>query len=224
MDTRPIDSRRSRSTPGTSGMPARVAVIFVALIASGAAAQAPAPTTFIIRRGADTVATERFTRDNGILSGAIVQLNGLRTEYVMTLRPDNSVEHVDLTRKGRQGNTSTLSVDFGDKSVQATATAGGQSEKFDVTAPSKPTPFLVVSFALSEQIARAANLSAGQSVKWTAVRLGSGDTATVTISRFHADSISIAMEDVGVRMAINAKGDVTGGTHQSLPWIVERKR
>ena len=177
--------------------------------------------TFIIRRGADTVAVEQFTRDGAVLNGVIIQKSGLRSEYVAVLKADNSVEHIDMTRKAAQ--PITIGIDFDPRAVDVSFSQAGQSEKASIPTPGRAAPFLVVSFALCEQIARAANLKPNDSVKWLMLRMGSGDTATATIARFHKDSISITMADVGVRLALNAKGDVVGGTHQSQPWIVERK-
>jgi len=188
-----------------------------------AATTAGAQTTFIVRKGADTVAIERFTRDAGTLTGEIIQTNGPRTRYVMTLKPDNSVEHADITRVTQQGATVTISFDIADKKVSATVGAGGQSESDEIVTPLRPLPFLAVSFALSEQIARCVSLPVGQSTQVTAMRLGQADTATATITRFHADSLSISMPNIGVKLALNAKGEVVGGTNQNQPWTVERK-
>src|SRR5439155_20778664 len=99
--------------------PMRLVPLLV-LIASSAGAQ-----TFIVRRGTDTVAIERFTRDKGTLTGEVVQPNGPRTRYVMTLKADNSVDHLDVTRTGRQGNQTTISADVNEKNVKATIGAQG---------------------------------------------------------------------------------------------------
>jgi hypothetical protein len=86
-----------------------------------------------------------------------------------------------------------------------------------------PAPFLAVSFALSEQLVRASHLAPGRSARWTAVRLGVGDTATVTVTRFRPDSVSLAMRDVELHVALSPAGEVVGGTHLAQHWTVERK-
>src|SRR5439155_21091051 len=129
----------------------------------------------------------------------------------------------DVTRTGRQGNQTTISADVNEKNVKATIGAQGQSEISEMVAPLPPVPFLAASFAISEQLALRANLAVGQSAKFTALRLGAGDSTTVTVTRFHADSLSLIMPDVALKLAVNAKGEVVGGTHLAQGWTVERK-
>ena len=199
-------------------MQVRTALLTAAVVASAAEAQG----TFIVRRGADTLAVEQFTREAGLLTGALTQKSGLRSEYVVVLKPDNSVERIDMTRKAAQ--PITIGIGFDPQAVNVSFQQGGQSENASIATPSgRAAPFLALSFALSEQIVRAANLKPNETVKWLLLRMGTGDTATATITRYHADSVSITMADVGLKLAINAKGEVVGGTHQSQPWIVERK-
>ena len=199
-------------------MQVRTALLTAAVVAAAAEAQGP----FIVRRGADTLAVEQFTREAGLLTGALTQKSGLRSEYVVVLKPDNSVERIDMTRKAAQ--PITIGIGFDPQAVNVSFQQGGQSENASIATPSgRAAPFLALSFALSEQIVRAANLKSNETVKWLLLRMGTGDTATATITRYHADSVSITMADVGLKLAINAKGEVVGGTHQSQPWIVERK-
>jgi len=197
------------------------------VIASGLAlplhAQQPVRSEFILRKGKDTVAVEIFSRDASTLTSEIYQSNGLRTQYTLNLRRDSSVQHVELTRQGRQGVGAGVSVDFSDTLVTATASGGGESQKFEFGSRGKTTPFLAVSFALVEQVAFASHLEVGKSKVWTAVRLAAGDTATLTVTRFHADSVLLAMPEVQIKVALSPKGEVIGGRHLTQDWLVERK-
>ena len=47
----------------------------------------------------------------------------------------------------------------------------------------------------------ASHLSVGKSRVWTACRLGAGDTTTLTVTRFHADSVLLAMSDIQLKLA-----------------------
>jgi hypothetical protein len=206
------------------GLLSRIA--FLALIAVAAhalPAQQPARSEFIIKKGKDTVGVEIFSRDAGTLTSEIYQSNGLRTQYTLNLRPDSSVQHVELTRQGRQGAGAGVSVNFGDTLVTATMSAGGESEKFEFSTHGKTTPFLAISFALAEQVMFASHLTVGKSQSWTAVRLGAGDTTTLTVTRFHADSVLLAMSDIQLKLALSRTGEVIGGRHMSQDWLVERK-
>ena len=179
---------------------------------------------FVIRRGNDTVAVERFTRDATSLTGDIAVSAGPHLEYVLLLAPNGRVERVDLTRTPRQGSPITVGVEFGAGSAHAVVGDAGGREEVDFPTPLAATPFLIQSFAITEQIVRTASLALGQQTKWTAVRLGAGDTATVTIARFHPDSVSLTMADVAVTVALDADGRVIGAVHSRQPWILERVR
>jgi hypothetical protein len=88
----------------------------------------------------------------------------------------------------------------------------------------KPNPFLINSFALMEQIARANRLAVGKSARVIAVRLGAGDTATVTVSRPHADSVVVDAPQGAVRMAVSSDGDVMGAIFPAQQWVIERRK
>jgi hypothetical protein len=200
-------------------------ICLIALCVLPLGAQSPWKTEFVTRKGKDTVAVERFTRDAATLtlSGDLTQSNGLHTEYVINLRPDQTSEHVEMQRKSPQGGASTLSIDFADTLIKAEAQAEGQSQKFSIPTLKKPQPFLLASFALFEQMVRASKPAAGKPVTWVAVRLGAGDTVTMTIERVHPDSVVVTAGQVAVRLAVSADGDLLGATYPTQSWTVERK-
>jgi hypothetical protein len=201
----------------------RIVVALVPGLGAAASRQhAVAPTEFVIRRGKDTVAIERFTRDGATLSGEISQATGIKTEYLMTLRSDHSVEHLEMSRQGRQGPPAIVSVDFGD-TVRVAVSSGGESGTESFAPPNRALPFFAVSFAISEQIVRATHLPVGQSAKYVFVRLGVGDTASATVTRFHRDSVSLSMPDVEITLALSPAGDVVGARHSKQGWTLERK-
>src|SRR6185436_3985540 len=130
------------------------------------------------------------------------QTNGPRFQYTANLLPDSSIVMVDLTRQTRAGVTTSILARFTDTLVTARVSAPAGSETVDLPVRGKSTPFLAVSFALAEQIIRSSHVGVGKSAKLTAVRLGIGDTATLTVSRFHADSASITVGDAELRVAL----------------------
>jgi hypothetical protein len=69
----------------------------------------------------------------------------------------------------------------------------------------------------------ASHLTVGKSQSWTAVRLGAGDTTTLTVTRFHADSVLLAMSDIQLKLALSRAGEVIGGRHMNQDWLIERK-
>jgi hypothetical protein len=188
------------------------------------AQQTPARSEFIIRKGNDTVAVEVFSRDAGTLTSEIYQSTGVRTQFTYTFKPDNTPVHVDMMRQGAQGQPSNVSISFGDTLVTASGTVGGESGDAAISIRGRATPFLVASFALSEQIVRSAHLELGKSATFTAMRLGAGDTTTLTVTRIHADSALLSMPGLQVKVCLSPKGDVVGGLHLTQGWTVERKQ
>jgi len=188
-----------------------------------AVAQEPSQQQFIIRKGKDTVAVERFTRDAGTLTGTLSQTNGVKMEYIANLRADHSVEHIELSRQGLQGPPVTLSVDFGDTLITAAFEAQGKKQQMSIATQARTIPFLVASFAILEQIALASHPAEGQKVKWTAVRLGAGDTASINVWRASADTTVISAPNGDVKLVM-AKGEVVGGVFGPAQWVIEKKK
>lgn len=198
-------------------------VALLLLAVSTAGAQDPAQQEFIIRKGKDTVAVERFTRDAGTLNGQLSQSNGVKVEYVANLRPDHSIEHIEMSRQGLQGPAVTLSVDFGDTLINAAFEAQGKKQQMTIPTQARTTPFLVNSFALLEQIALASHPAEGQKVKWIAARMGAGDTASISVTRGMADTVVISAPNGDVKLAMSKAGEVVGGWFAPAQWVVERK-
>jgi|SRR5689334_17135699 len=198
-------------------------LLLLTVASERAIAQDSGQQQFIIRKGKDTIAVERFTRDAGTLQGQLSQSNGVKMEYVANLRPDHSVEHIELSRQGLQGNAMTLSVDFGDTLVSATFESQGKKQQMNIPTQARTTPFLVNSFALLEQIAMASHPAEGQKVKWIAARLGAGDTASISVTRGIADTIVVSAPQGDVKLAMSKAGDVVGGSFAPAQWVIERK-
>jgi hypothetical protein len=196
----------------------------VALVSGRAVAQDAPQSEFIIRKGKDTVAVERFTRDASLLTSQLSQTNGVKFEYVANLRPDQTVEHIEMSRQGLQGPAMTLSVDFGDTLVAAAFEAQGKKQQMSIATQTRPMPFLVISFALLEQIARASHPAEAQKVKWIAVRLGAGDTASISVARGQADTLVISAPNGDIKLQLSKTGEVIGGWFGPAQWTIERKK
>lgn len=209
--------------PNPNSFVALVALVIVAVPGSPAAGQ-QAPSQFVITKGKDTVGVELFSRDAATLSSEIHLASGLRWQISANLRPDSSVDHIEATRLTRQGVSTGVTIHFGDTLVSAAISAPGGSERAEVATHSKAAPFLALSFALAEQLVQASHLADGGSRKWTVVRLGAGDTATLTISRFHRDSALFSTTDVELRVALSKEGEIVGGRHVGQDWTFERRK
>jgi hypothetical protein len=113
---------------------ARVLLLAGVAAPSPVFAQAPAPSRFVVRRGADTVATEEFTRSATLLKGTVASSNGARTNYAATLRPDGSVQRLEAARSGREPlpATVTTSIDFADTVAKISVAVGEQSQASEI--------------------------------------------------------------------------------------------
>jgi hypothetical protein len=197
--------------------------VMVALAIPLAAQQQQAKRSrFVITKGTDTVAVELFSRDGNVLTSEIYQTNGPRTQYTMDLKPDGSVSHVELTRLTQNNQSVGISIFFLDSTVKAQMSAQGQTEQFEFPSR-KSVPVLVVSFALCEQIVQASHLAVGKSAAYTAIRLGAGDTTQLTVTRFHQDSVSFAMQGAQLKAALGSNGEIVGGVHLGQGWTITRK-
>ena len=196
----------------------------VALCAGQMAAQPTAPkrSQFTITKGKDTIAVELFGRDGSSLISEIYQTNGPRTQYTMDLKPDSSISHVEFTRVNQANQSVGISIFFLDGTVKAQLTAQGQTEQYEF-ASKTAIPFLVVSFALCEQIIRSSRLAVGKSARYTAIRLGAGDTTALTVTRFHQDSVLFDMQGAQLKAALGTTGEVVGGVHMGQGWTITRK-
>jgi hypothetical protein len=129
---------------------------------------------------------------------------------------------VEFTRVTQNNQSVGVSVFFLDSTVKAQISAQGETEQLEF--PSRrAVPMLVVSFALCEQIIHASHLAVGKSATYTALRLGAGDTTQLVVTRFHPDSVSLAMQGVQLKAALGSKGEVVGGAHLGQGWTIVRK-
>jgi len=200
----------------------RLLVLLVAAVPLVAQQQQAKRSQFVITKGNDTVAVELFSRDGNALTSEIYQTNGPRTQYTMDLKPDSSISHVEFTRVTQNNQSIGISIFFLDSTVKAQMSAAGQTEQFEFPS-GRAIPILVVSFALCEQIVQASHLDVGKSAVYTAIRLGVGDTTQLTVTRFHKDSVSFAMQGAQLKAALGSKGEIIGGVHLGQGWTITRK-
>src|SRR5215211_6439201 len=110
----------------------RYALLLAGVAVSPAPVEGQSKVDFIIRKGKDTVAVERVTRDALTLTGDLKQANGVHTEYVANLRADSTVEHLEVSRQGTQGPAAVFSIDLADTLVRASITGGPQPANLTV--------------------------------------------------------------------------------------------
>jgi hypothetical protein len=170
-------------------------------------------TTFVVRKGNDTVSVERFARTAGTLRSE-VRVKAIGTFSISaTLRPNQTLAHIDAHSDSRAID---LAIDFPNASATVATSA-------DV--PPMSQAFLVNAISLTEQTIRSIHLALGDSAKISVVRLSARDVVAATVTRIHADSVTVRVPPIGVyRFAISSTGDILGGLFPAQGWTIERAK
>ena len=219
----PFDSLNEQ--PNISAMMTRllcaIAAAFLVLgLPIGAAAQAlPDSGGFVVWRGQDTVATERFTRTATRLEGTLALRNPRRTSerYSAVIGPDATLPLIEVTvsegadSAGAKGKiVQRARVIFRDDSaaVDEMGNAGIQTRVFGTEVGA--VPYLNLSFALLEQaVLRAKAADAGSQVAF--FNLGGGQTLMARLSPLGADSLRLDIGDTRIHLRMDARGRLLGG-------------
>ena len=194
--------------------------------APGTASAAPAgdsaaramPDGFVLLRGSDTLAVERYARDGDTLRGEIRDVaNGNRMMYTAAVGSDARVTWIQFALHG-PGATSAAGVGTvrlqGD-SIIADQQEEGKSETQRIAAPQGTSLYLNPSMALMEQVLRRARTVGGQRPQFPVFTISTQADARVdrpTVTWIGSDSAEIARSnDNRVRVAIGENGRILGG-------------
>jgi hypothetical protein len=188
-------------------------------------AQAPETAAFVIRHGADTIATERVSRTATEITGELTVLARKNTEgYHVVIAPDGTVPLVEVTvrmlapspqERARVGQRTRL-IFRGDSVAVDDITDRGLQTRVLPTQPGA-IPYLNLSFGLLEQAVRRAaaagkpefdvpffNLSGSQGQS-------GGQTVTGKVMRVGTDSVSLAIGNVEFLMQVDKDGRLLRG-------------
>jgi hypothetical protein len=211
-----------------------VVVGILALFARPAVVRSQAPETgeFAVTRGADTVALERFTREDVELRGSLVRGAGAsareRVRYRAVLVDDESAPLVDLSAwRADDPDASparqSARIIFKDDSV-AVDDAGRERGVFTRVFPTQRSavPYLNLSTAFLEQATRRAARVARDSLPVPFFNLGGGQTVSGTVRRLPPDSAMILIGTVEFRVRVDATGRILGGCVPSQDLVITR--
>jgi hypothetical protein len=186
---------------------------------------------FIIRRGSDTVATERFTRTATKLEGTLALRNSKKTSerYSAVVAPDATLPliQVTVTEGIDSGTTRSRIVQRGRVIFKADSAAVDEVGEAGLTTRVFGTeegavPYLNLSFALLEQaVRRARAANAGSRVAF--FNLGGGQTLVARISPLGADSLRLDIGDTRIHLLFDRNGRLLGGRIPVQDVVVERK-
>ena len=183
--------------------------------------------TFVIRHGADTIATERFTRTPTSLHGTLALRNAKRTsqDYEAVVAPDASVPLIEVIVRESQDTARVQdSVKVKGKVVQRARVIFKEDSAAvdDVTNHGLQTrvfgtgrgavPYMNLSFALLEQAIRRARAAATSPGQVPLFNLGGGQTVEGKVSRLGADSMAVDIGSVEFHLKVDPSGRVLGGS------------
>ncbi len=186
-------------------------------------AQTPDQTTFIIRRGSDTVATEQVAHTTTEIQGTLLLHSGRQTTYHAVLAPDATVPLIEVTVRQTSDNgkvkekvAQRTRIIFKDDSVSVDDITGNGLATLVMQTERGALPYLNLSFGLLEQVVRRANSLGKGNAEVAFFNLGSvdrhgGQTAKATVSRVGADSVSVAIGAVEFRLQVDSSGRLLGG-------------
>ncbi|HET9984704.1 MAG TPA: alpha/beta fold hydrolase [Longimicrobiales bacterium] len=197
------------------------AAVLIAALPGGASAQnASAADTFVVLRGSDTLAVERFSRSAGRLEGTLAEhVSGGQVAYTATIAADESVPHLGLQvhPPGQPESTvRSVTIDLrGDTAVVETP-AGPQR----LATRAGAFPYINLSFALLEQaVRRARKLGSGP------VELPffiGGQTVPATVRTVAGDTVSVVLGGADLRAVVDAAGRVVAASVPAQGVVVHR--
>jgi len=187
--------------------------------------------TFVIRRAADTVATERFARTATTLEGTLALRNtkGTSQVYHAVVAPDASVALIEVTVRERADTTQSkprivqrARVIFKEDSaaVDDVTNHGLQTRVFGTERGA--VPYLNLSFALIEQAIRRSRASDPGGGQVPFFNLGGGQTVDGKLSPLGADSLALAIGSVEFHLRVDSSGRVLGARIPAQQVVVDR--
>lgn len=186
---------------------------------------------FFIRRGTDTVATERFIRTATRLEGTLTLRNtkGTSERYSAVIAPDATVPLIEVTVRegadtgaGRARIVQRVRVIFKEDSaaVDEVGSAGLMTRVLGTE--QRAIPYLNLSFALLEQAVRRARVADGGS-RVPFFNLGGGQTLVARLFPLGADSLRLDIGDTRIHLRVDRQGRVLGGRIPLQDVVVERQ-
>jgi hypothetical protein len=223
------------TSPSVQEQPAAGAV--VPTTPAPAARATPIPTIergvfTLIRGGADTLATERFTRTPTQLDVDFATRAQGRFAYTATLQPDATVSRLEArfyrigSAAGDAPSQRSVATFQGDTILAEDRPEGGQTRSTRIATQRNAIPYLNPSISLVEQIIRRARTvsggAAGPIQVPTFIASSGAQTMTATVTFIGADSATLARANAELRMRVDDTGRLLGARMPAQNLVVER--
>jgi dienelactone hydrolase len=198
----------------------------LSITGSSLLAQTPEESGFVILRGQDTIAVEKFTRTPAHLEGELVdRLQFFRQTYSADIAGDKSISTmvVELRKAGNDPKAAPIqrvSMAFHADTVIAQVGTGASMQTQRLTTAPSAVPYINLSFALTEQALRHAKSLGTKNVPLFLVN--GGQTVYATLASASGDSTSITIGGTELRVKVDADGRLLGGVVPSQVITVHR--
>ncbi len=203
----------------------RIAGLLILLLAPAAAAQ---EATYVVRRGADTVAVETVRRTPGRLEATLLDPGQrVRWRYAATLGPGETVVRFE--------NAFSLATDtigaeprqraelaFEGDSVIVLINPGPEARVQRLGTRAGALPFINPSFALIEQAIRRARVLGGESVVVPLFAVSGGQTFDAQVLRAGTDSVEVRIGLAAAHFRMDPAGMLASGTVPAQGLVLER--
>lgn len=195
------------------------------VLAAGGAFAADGSGMYLLRRGADTLAFERFTRTPGRLEAELLfRTVGGRWNYSITLARDAAPIRMEYEfRRAADPITSppaqSATLDFVGDSVFASV-SGGAIQRIGTRRGA--VPYANPSVAMMEQILLRARALGGSPVTVPLFAVGGAMTLDAVVTKFRADSVCIHLGETDICFLVDAAGNVKSGAIPSQGVTIER--
>jgi dipeptidyl aminopeptidase/acylaminoacyl peptidase len=203
----------------------RIALLLLLSLAPAAAAQ---EATYVVRRGADTVAVETVRRSAGRLEATLLDPGQrIRWRYAATLGPGETVarfENAFSLASDTVGAEPRQRAEFafeGD-SVIAIINPGPEARVQRLGSRAGALPFINPSFALVEQAIRRARVLGGDSVVVPLFAVSGGQTFEALVLRARTDSAEVRIGAAVAQFRMDGAGMLASGTVPAQGLVLER--
>ncbi len=187
--------------------------------------------TYFVRRGADTVATERFLRTSTRLEGTLAIRNASHTSerWIAVIGPDATLPLIEITvregadtagKKARVTERARVIFKEDSAAVDAVGKGGLQTRLFGTKTGA--LPYLNLSFALLEQAVRRSRV-ASEHTEVPFFNLGGGQTVSARLSPLGADSLLLEIGTIRYHLLVDAEGRLMGGRIPAQNVVVDRQ-
>ncbi len=200
-------------------MPRPAPFLLLALLPLGLfAAPVRSQSPFVLIRGTDTIAVERYSRGATLDGEMIVPAVGVRLVYSIALAAGGSVVQATLDTRPIAGDpavppSSRITTTFGSDSVVIETALGNAPSTRQARPGGGPLfPFVNPSFALTELAIRHAVSRGVTGLDTLALLVIPGARPIqVPLERMGHDSVQMALGGVRIRLAIDGEGNILGG-------------